>query len=70
MARAIYRVKSGTQAAVYVDELKSMVVLDPALTYSANDPVVKEHPWAFQRDSDVESGVEQATAAPGERRSR
>lgn len=32
--------------------------------YDADDPVVREHRWAFRSD------VEQATAGPGERRGR
>lgn len=43
--------------------------------YAADDPIVKAHPLAFQRDDprDVRGTspvIEQATAAPGERRRR
>lgn len=38
------------------------VVLRENDPYDSDDPVVREHPWAFQSD------VEQATSAPGERR--
>jgi hypothetical protein len=33
-------------------------------TFNSTDPVVKQHPWLF------EERVEQASAAPGERRNR
>lgn len=50
-----------------------MVVLDPAVDYASSDPVVKAYPWAFVPLENVgqvvESvPVEQATAAPGEKR--
>lgn len=40
--------------------------------FPADDPLVAEHEWLFRTDAerDVELGVEQATAAPGERRRR
>lgn len=48
-------------------------VLDPAVDYDPADPLVKAYPWAFvPRDHAtgiVESvEIEQATAAPGEKR--
>lgn len=50
-----------------------MVALDPAVDYPKNDPLVKAYPWAFVPLENVgqivESvPVEQATAAPGEKR--
>jgi len=52
-----------------------MVVLDPAVDYDPADKLVKAYPWAFSpRDTSggiVESvEIEQATAAPGEKRTR
>ncbi len=52
-----------------------MVVLDPALDYAEDDLLVRAYPWAFEPKANVgqivESvSVEQATAAPGERRNR
>jgi len=51
-----------------------MIVLDPATDYDSTDVLVKSYPWAFApRDTTpgvVESvPIEQATAAPGEKRS-
>jgi hypothetical protein len=50
-----------------------LTVLDPALDYDPGDPLVKAYPWAFEpRDTSpgvIESmPIEQATAAPGEKR--
>lgn len=52
-----------------------MVNLDPAIDYDPDDLLVTAYPWAFEPVKDshriVESvSVEQATAAPGEKRSR
>lgn len=53
-----------------------MVTLDPGSDFAADDLMVESYPWAFAptADSDLvlrESvPVEQATAAPGEKRSR
>lgn len=60
-----------TQAAVlHLDGL--VVAVREGEPFPENDPVVKAHPWLFRSDADrdVELGnvVEQATAAPGERR--
>lgn len=62
-------------AAVRHPETGLYVALDPAVDYDPSDPLVKAYPWAFEpRDTNpavVESvSVEQATAAPGEKRSR
>jgi hypothetical protein len=56
-------------------EAPVMVALDPAKNYDPSDPLVKAYPWAFAPRATgvgvVESvSVEQATAAPGEKRSR
>lgn len=39
----------------------SVIAMDKP--YDSNDPLVRAYPWAFEAD------VEQATAAPGEKRS-
>lgn len=50
-----------------------MVALDPAVDYAQDDPLVKAYPWAFTPSENVggvveSMPVEQATAAPGEKR--
>lgn len=48
-----------------------MQVLNPSTPYDANDPLVKAYPWAFVSDDELAADhgtVEQATAAPGEKR--
>ena len=52
-----------------------MIALDPGLDYADDDLLLVEYPWAFKPIEDahevIESVViEQATAAPGERRNR
>ena len=52
-----------------------LIALNPAESYDPSDPLVKAYPWAFvPRDTTpgiIESvSVEQATAAPGEKRAR
>ena len=64
-----------TAAAVRHPETNQYVALDPAVDYDPSDPLVKAYSWAFApRNTDptiIESvPVEQATAAPGEKRSR
>lgn len=39
-----------------------LVALKPGAPYDKDDPLVRAYPWAFESD------VEQATAAPGEKR--
>jgi hypothetical protein len=57
------RVVRAIQAAIVtVDGVQ--YVLREGAAYDADDPVVREHRWAFRAD------VEQATAGPGERRGR
>lgn len=49
------------------------VALDPRVDYDPADPLVTAYPWAFAPVSRevVESvAIEQATAAPGEKRAR
>lgn len=43
-----------------------LVTLKPGAAFDDKDPLVKTFRWAFASDGDVE----QATAAPGERRTR
>lgn len=61
--------------AVRHPETGQYIALDPAVDYDPDDLMVKTFPWAFApRDTKpgrVESvSVEQATAEPGEKRSR
>ncbi len=51
-----------------------MIALDPREDFDPSNPLVKAYPWAFApRDTSpgvIESvSIEQATAAPGEKRS-
>lgn len=50
-----------------------MVALDPAIDYAKTDPMVAAYPWAFvplENPGEIIDSVpvEQATAAPGEKR--
>jgi hypothetical protein len=61
--------------AVRHPETGQYIALDPGVDYDPSDLMVKTFPWAFApRVTDpkiIESvSVEQATAAPGEKRSR
>jgi hypothetical protein len=67
----------GGPCAVYVEELGTHVVPNPAQPYDENDLVVKTAPWMFVSDDELESAhaapvesvpIEAATRAPGERR--
>ncbi len=56
-------------------EAPVMVTLDPGVDYPAGDILVRTYPWAFAsretKGGVVESvEIEQATAAPGEKRTR
>lgn len=55
-------------------EAALMVALDPAVDYASDDVLVAAYPWAFapkRHVPPVESvQIEQATQAPGEKRSR
>lgn len=57
-------VREGVQATVYNAATGTYETLVAGKSFDADDPLVAEHPWAF--GSDV---IEQATAAPGEKRS-
>jgi hypothetical protein len=52
----------------------AMIALDPGQDYAENDPLVRAYPWAFQPQGSPrvleEVVIEQATAAPGEKRAR
>ena len=61
--------------AVKHPETGQFITLDPAVDYDPSDVLMKRYPWAFTpRNTDptiVESvKIEQATAAPGEKRNR
>lgn len=49
----------------------AMVSLNPAVDYDDNDVLVKSYPWAFGKlPARSRTAVEQATAEPGQKRSR
>lgn len=60
----ILRVKE--TVAVQDPESQTWVTLTKGADFDSTDPIVRAYPWAFQRDADVE----QASAAPGEKRNR
>ena len=60
----ILRVKE--TVAVQEPESGTWITLSAGADFDSSDPLVRAYPWAFQRDADVE----QATAAPGEKRNR
>jgi hypothetical protein len=62
----LVRVRPDVRAVVFVTATQSHITLVPDQRFPADDHAVKEHPWAFQRDAEVE----QASAAPGEKRAR
>jgi len=59
--------RANTNAVLTVVELDSQVTVEENKTYDVDNfewaAVLREHPWVF------EAPVEQATAAPGEKRS-
>lgn len=63
-----------TTVAVRHPESNQFVTLDPRQDYEPDDLLVREYPWAFTPTEPprvVESvRIEQATAAPGEKRAR
>lgn len=68
---ATMRVKDGVVASVVDPETGIHITLSPGAAFDAKSEVVKAHGWAFESDKDRDartSGVEQATANPGERR--
>jgi hypothetical protein len=52
----------------------AMIALDPGHDYDPGDPLVRAYPWAFVAQDAPrvleEVVIEQATAAPGEKRAR
>lgn len=71
----ITRVRSDVQAVVYDSTIGQNIALNPGDEYDDGDAIVKQFPWAFQTDAKAapkvrqrEARIEQATAAPGERR--
>ena len=62
----IVRVKPGNPVTVLDQELGVHVALIPNTPYDSKNPLVRDYPWAFESDT----ALEQATAAPGERRNR
>lgn len=68
----------GGPCAVYVEELGTHIVPNPALSYSEDDPVVKAARWMFVTEAELaaqgtyspptEVRIEDATARPGSRR--
>ena len=74
---SIVRVRPGVAAVVHDASTASMVTLTPGIEYDSNDPIVKANGWAFQTDATEDArprvrsvSIEQATSAPGEKRSR
>jgi hypothetical protein len=63
---ATVRVKSDVASAVLDPESGAYVALIPDAPYDSKHPLVREYPWAFTADNDIE----QASAAPGEKRNR
>lgn len=81
MSETILRVRPytmGGPCAVWVEELGTHIVPNPAQPYSADDPVVKAARWMFVTDAELAAAepdvpptsvpIEQTTAEPGERR--
>jgi hypothetical protein len=63
------------RAAVRHPDTGQYIALDPGNDYAPDDLLVKAYPWAFKRVDNahetIESvPVEQATAEPGQKRSR
>lgn len=74
---SIVRVRPDVQATVYDPASASFVALTPGVEFDSADPIVRTNEWAFQSDASSTSkqrvrsvSVEQATAAPGEKRNR
>ena len=63
---SIVRVRPEVAAAVLDPESGAYVALVPDAQYNSDDPLVREYPWAFGADN----AIEQASAAPGEKRNR
>ncbi|GIH27619.1 hypothetical protein Aph01nite_59290 [Acrocarpospora phusangensis] len=58
----------GGHCAVRHPEHGEHVVPNPAHAFSADDPLVREYPWLFVADPEDGPPLEQATQAPGEKR--
>lgn len=72
---SLLRVKPDVACVVYDAESACHVALKPGDEFDSTDPVVRQFPWAFAPDGKAPArerlrgvSVEQATAAPGERR--
>jgi hypothetical protein len=64
-------VRANEVVAVRHPESGALVTPNPSDPYRDDDPLVKEYPWLFASDADREqqdAPVEQATRAPGEKR--
>lgn len=72
-------VRANQVAAVRHPEHGGYVTPNPADTYDADDPLVRAHPWLFSTEQELagrepepalreSAPIEQATRAPGERR--
>ena len=59
---SVYVSDRAEPASVYNPHTESRVVVFPGARFDADDPFVADHPELFRSD------VEQATAAPGEKR--
>lgn len=72
------RLRANQIVAVRHPEHGMFVTPNPADTYAADDPLVKAHPWLFSTEEELAERdtapkpeavpIEQATRAPGERR--
>tara|TARA_R110000868_G_scaffold322055_1_gene583060 strand:- start:614 stop:841 length:228 start_codon:yes stop_codon:yes gene_type:complete len=74
---SIVRVRPGVAAVIHDASTASMVALTAGAEYDSADPIVKAHGWAFQTDATEDArprvrsvSIEQATAAPGEKRGK
>ena len=72
---SIVRVRPGVAAVVQDPATGELVSLTPGVEFDSGDPIVKANGWAFQTDAAEDArprvrsvSVEQATAAPGEKR--
>lgn len=63
---SIVRVRPEVAAAVLDPTTGVYVALSPDDPYDSEHPLVREYPWAFSADN----AIEQASAAPGEKRNR
>lgn len=75
----LVRVREPGKCALLNPETGSHEVPDPTVSYSADHPLVKAHPWAFGSDEEVHAEreaaaavdsvqIERAVAIPGQRR--